>query len=178
MCINFLYFLVIFWDLLPHMPQEASRWPQDRSRWLYRGNFEPTWTNLSPSWLQVTSRWAQVGLKLAQVGPKLAQVEPKISSGRLQEALLKGPGRVLGGTWSQEALLEAPEVLKWPPNDLQEAILEAPEVPKWLPNDLKTFQNDPKRDPISTPVPFFMICNLVLNGLVAYAASHSIYNNI
>ena len=38
---------------------------------------------------------AQVG---AQVGSKLVQVEPKISSGRFQEALLKGPGRVLGGS--------------------------------------------------------------------------------
>ena len=60
---------------------------------------------------------AQVGLKLAQVGSKLAQVGPKISPGSLQEGLLEGPGRVLGGTWSQEALLEAPEVPKWPPGD-------------------------------------------------------------
>ena len=31
-----------FWALLPHMPQEASRWPQDRLRWLSGGNLGPT----------------------------------------------------------------------------------------------------------------------------------------
>ena len=31
-----------FWALLPHMPQEASRWPQDRPRWLSGGNLGPT----------------------------------------------------------------------------------------------------------------------------------------
>ena len=61
---------------------------------------------------------AQVGLKLAQVGSKLAQVGPKISSGSLQEALLEGPG-VQAGSWSQEALLEAPEVPKLPPDGSQ-----------------------------------------------------------
>ena len=40
-----------------------------------------------------------------------------------------------GGTWSQEALLEGPEVPKWLSNDLQEGILEAPEVTKWPPCD-------------------------------------------
>ena len=65
---------------------------------------------VGPSWPQVGSSWLQVGSKLAQVGPK-------ISPGSLQEGLLEGPGRVLGGTWSQEALLEAPEVPKWPPGE-------------------------------------------------------------
>ena len=66
---------------------------------------------------------AQVALMLAQVclnlasSSKLAQIGPKISLGSLQQGLLEGAGRVLGGTWSQEALLEAPEVPKWPPGD-------------------------------------------------------------
>ena len=70
--------------------------------------------------------WAQVGLKLAQVGSKLAQVGPKISSGRLQEALLKGPGRVQGGSWEA---LEA----KRPPGGPKGAKM----VSGWLQNDLK-----------------------------------------
>ena len=104
-----------------------------------------SWLKLPSCWLKLASGWPQVGLKLAQVGlklaqdglmlpqvgsswpqvgpswlqvgSKLAQVGPKISPGSLQGGLLEGPGRVLGGTWSQEALLEAPEVPKWPPDD-------------------------------------------------------------
>ena len=57
----------------------------------------------APSWLQVCSQ--------------LAQVTSKISSKSLHAALLEGPGRVLGGTWSQEAPLKAPEVPKWPSGD-------------------------------------------------------------
>ena len=70
---------------------------------------------------------AQDGFKLAQVGSKLGpswlqvgSIGPKIGSGRLLEALLKGPGESRegpGGTWSQVALLEAPEVPKRPPAD-------------------------------------------------------------
>ena len=98
--------------------------------------------------VQVGLKLAQVGLKLAQVGLKLAQDGlmlprvgsswPQVGSSWLQVGSSwtqdqlreppggspggswEGPGRVLGGTWSQEALLEAPEVLTWPPNDFLE----------------------------------------------------------
>ena len=66
---------------------------------------------------------------------------------------MEDPGRVLGGTWSQEALLEGPGVPKWLPNDLQEALLEVPEVLKWRPqgckNGFQELQNDPELIPNS-----------------------------
>ena len=83
-----------------------------RQLWANLDQLEP---KLAPSCLKMGSSWPQVGASWAQVGSKLAQVGPKISSRRLQEALLKGPGRVQGGSWSQKVLQEAPGVQKWPP---------------------------------------------------------------
>ena len=103
--------------------------------------FEPlSWLKLASSWLKM-ALWslelAQDGLKLAQVGSKLGpswlqvgSIGPKIGSGKLLEALLKGPGRVQGGSWGGT----------WS----QEALLEPPEVPKWLPKGPKAIQNDPE----------------------------------
>ena len=54
---------------------------------------------LAPSCLEMGSSWPQVGSSWAEAGSKLAQVGLKISSGRLQEVLLKGLGRVQGGSW-------------------------------------------------------------------------------
>ena len=51
-----------------------------------------------------------------QVGSKLAQVRLREAPGGSPGGFWEGPGRVLGGTWSQEALQEAPEVPKWPPD--------------------------------------------------------------
>ena len=125
--------MVIFWDLLPHMPQEASRWPQDRSRWFSGGNFEPTWTNLSPSWLQVASRWAQVDLKLAQVGLKLAPSWLRLGlksapggSKRLSWRVLEGSREGLGA----KRCSRRPQGCK---NDPQEP-------PKWPKSDAKKLQ--------------------------------------
>ena len=57
-------------DLLPRMPQEASRWPQDGPTWLSGGNLGPTWAqvgsklrqdepNLALSWLKLGPSWAE-----------------------------------------------------------------------------------------------------------------------
>ena len=116
-------------------PQVASKWPQVGVKLVQVG------LKLAQVGLKLT----QVGLKLAQVGLKLAQDGlmlprvgtswPQVASSWLQVASSwtqdqlreppggspgepwEGPGRVLGGTWSQEALLEAPDVPKWPPGD-------------------------------------------------------------
>ena len=87
------------------LPQEGSMLPQ-----------------VGPTWPQVALTWFQLGLKLAPCWPREAP-------GGSPEGSWEGPGRLPGGTWSQEALLEAPE------------------VPKWLPNDLQELQNDPKLIP-------------------------------
>ena len=86
---KFLLNLNQFWNPLPHVSQEASRYPQD-------GLLEPTWTQvgrmlapsclkLGPSWLHVASSWAQVG--------------SKIDSKRVREAVQEAPSRVLGDSW-------------------------------------------------------------------------------
>ena len=61
---------------------------------------------------QVGSSWLQVGSKLAPSWVKLGQVRLREAPGGSPGGSWEGPGRVLGGTWSQEALLEAPEVPK------------------------------------------------------------------
>ena len=86
----------------------ASSWLKLSSSWL---KLASSWLKLASSWFKLASSWlkmAQDSLILPRVGPswpqvgsswpKLAQVGPKISSGRFQEALLKGLGRVQGGS--------------------------------------------------------------------------------
>ena len=158
--------MVIFWDLLPHMPQEASRWPQDRSRWFSGGNFEPTWTNLSPSWLQVASRWAQVDLKLVQVGLKLAPSWLRLGlksapggSKRLSWRVLEGSREGLGA----KRCSRRPQGCK---NDPQEP-------PKWPKSDAKKLQIwskiYQKYDFQKLPSSVFFVSNLIswpkLSGL-------------
>ena len=88
-------------------PQVGSSWPQVGPRWPHVASSWPklasSWLKLVPSWLQVASSWTQDQLR----------EPPGTSPGGSWE----GPGRVLRGTWSQEVLLEAPEVPKWPPGD-------------------------------------------------------------
>ena len=81
----------------------ASSWPEMASSCLELAQVGLKWLKLAPSWLQVGSSWTQDQLR-----------EPP---GGSPGGSWEGPGRVLGGTWSQEALLEAPEVPKWPPGD-------------------------------------------------------------
>ena len=89
---------------------------------------------LAPSCLEMGSSWPQVASSWAQVGSKLAQVGPKISSRRLQEALLKGPGRVQGWSWSQEVLQEAPGVQKWLQEPLKWPRVESKKASNLTPN--------------------------------------------
>ena len=82
---------------------------------------------MASSWLKLASSWFKMAsccLELAQVGLKLAPVDSRLAPSWLKLDPRSAPGaprrlswRVLGGTWSQEALLEAPEVPKWPPGD-------------------------------------------------------------
>ena len=67
--------------------------------------------------LRVVSSWPQVGSSWLQVGSSWTQDQLREPPGGSPGGSWEGPGRVLGGTWSQEALLEAPEVPKWPPGD-------------------------------------------------------------
>ena len=66
---------------------------------------------------RVGSSWPQVGSSWLQVGSSWTQDQLREPPGGSPGGSWEGPGRVLGGTWSQEALLEAPEVPKWPPGD-------------------------------------------------------------
>ena len=101
----------------------ASSWFKLASSWL---KLASSWLKLASCWLKLASSWPKMAsccLELAQVGVKLAQVGLQVGSKLPQEApggspggFWEGPGRVLGGTWSQEALQEAPEVPKWPPD--------------------------------------------------------------
>ena len=93
---------------------------------------------LSPSCLEMGSSWPQVASSWAQVGSKLAQVGPKISSRRLQEARLKGPGRVQGRSWSQEVLQEAPGVQKWLQEPSKWSRIESKKASNLTPKSIKT----------------------------------------
>ena len=100
-------------DPLPHVPQEASRYPQDRLKMAYLSQLGP---KLGACWLQVASSWGQVGSMLPQVGPKLVPKSRPRGSGRVSKRLPGGSWEPLGVTRGQEALQEAPEVPKWPPD--------------------------------------------------------------
>ena len=145
-----------------------------RQLWANLDQLEP---KLAPSCLKMGSSWPQVGASWAQVGSKLAQVGPKISSRRLQEALLKGPGRVQGGSWSQKVLQEAPGVQKWPPRAskmtqkwCQKASNLIQNLSKiWLPKASRSSYLAKKNAWIKKPPLIFFVSNLIswpkLSGL-------------
>ena len=119
------------------LAQVGSSWPHVGSSWPHVGLMEASWScwNLEKpvktngfsiffkllavcfKWLQVGSSWPQVGSSWLQVGSSWTQDQLREPPGGSPGGSWEGPGRVLGGTWSQEALLEAPEVPKWPPGD-------------------------------------------------------------
>ena len=101
--------------------QVGSSWRQVGSSWPQVGS---SWPHVGPRWLHVASSWPQLASSCLKLAPSWLQVGSSWTQDQLREppggspgGSWEGPGRVLGGTWSQEALLEAPEVPKWPPGD-------------------------------------------------------------
>ena len=95
-------------------PQVGSSWPQVGSSWPQVG---PRWPHVASSWPKLASSWLKLAPSWLQVGSSWTQDQLREPPGGSPGGSWEGPGRVLGGTWSQEALLEAPEVPKWPPGD-------------------------------------------------------------
>ena len=92
----------------------ASSWPQVGSSWPQVG---PRWPHVASSWPKLASSWLKLAPSWLQVGSSWTQDQLREPPGGSPGGSWEGPGRVLGGTWSQEALLEAPEVPKWPPGE-------------------------------------------------------------
>ena len=94
-------------------PQVGSSWPQVGSSWPQVG---PRWPHVASSWPKLASSWLKLAPSWLQVGSSWAQDKLREPPGGSPEGSWKGPGTVLRGTWSQEALREAPEVPKWCPD--------------------------------------------------------------
>ena len=95
-------------------PQVGSSWPQVGSSWPQVG---PRWPHVASSWPKLASSWLKLAPSWLQVGSSWTQDQLREPPGTSPGGSWEGPGRVLRGTWSQEVLLEAPEVPKWPPGD-------------------------------------------------------------
>ena len=113
--------MVIFWDLLPHMPQEASRWPQDRSRWLSGGNLGPTWaqvgSKLPGDGLKLASSWLKLGPSWFRLGPKSAPGGSKRLSWRVLRGSREGLGAKRCSRRPQGCKNDPQEPPKWPKSD-------------------------------------------------------------
>ena len=102
-------------------PKLASSWLKLASSWLQVDSSWPqvdsSWPYVASSWLKLASSWLKLGPSWLQVGSSWTQDQLREPPGTSPGGSWEGPGRVLRGTWSQEVLLEAPEVPKWPPGD-------------------------------------------------------------
>ena len=132
--IKFDHFLNKIWDLLLHMPQEASRWPQDRPRWLSRGN-------LGPTWAQVGSKLPRDGVKSASGCLKLGPSWIQVDSGWAQNQLQEAPGGSPEGSWEGPGMVLEPRGAPGGPRGAKMAPRAFKMTQNWF---QKSFKFDPK----------------------------------